>query len=733
MAFTKFPLFAAALSGLLLVPAQAAERPWLDASLSPAARTQMALKKMTQDEKLRLVFGYFGSPKADSNFFPAAEARMGSAGYVPGIARLGIPPQWITDAGMGVATQRDTIDTYRERTALPSGLAVAASFDPAIATAGGAMIGSEARASGFNVLLAGGVNLLRDPRNGRNFEYAGEDPLLAGTMAGATISGIQSQHVISTVKHYALNDQETGRHVYSSEIADDQARMSDFLAFEIAIEQGKPGSVMCSYNRVHGTYACENDYLLNTVLKRDWSYPGYVMSDWGAVYSTEKAALAGLDQQSAGVFDAKPYFGALLKKAVKEGRVPKARLDDMAGRILYAMFATGVVDHPVTAEASIDFAANKKVAQTAEENAIVLLKNERSVLPLARSAKRIVLIGGHADRGVISGGGSSTVFPVGGNAVPGLGPQGWPGPIVYLPSSPMAAIMARAPQASFKYLDGSDKAEIAKQAASADVVIVFANQWTTEDADHAFALGDGQDDIVRAAAAANPNTIVVLQTGGPVPMPWLDSVAGVLEAWNPGSGGGEAIARVLFGEVDASGRLPATFPVSLDQLPRPKLDGADLPGGTPFEVHYSEGAAVGYKWFDKNGLKPLFPFGYGLSYTSFSYGDLSAAMKDGRLTVQFTATNTGTRPGKAVPQVYVGPKDGNWKGDGWEAPKRLAGWQKVMLAPGASTTVSLTVDPRLISIYDSAAKAWKQTKGPLEVSLAASAADIKASVAVNAR
>ncbi|MDE2181617.1 MAG: glycoside hydrolase family 3 protein [Alphaproteobacteria bacterium] len=703
----------------------AASHPWDNAALSPDARADLVLKAMTQDEKLRLVFGYFGSMKPDSGYTPPPEARMGSAGYVPGIPRLGIPPQWITDAGMGVATQRESADAYRERTALPSGIAIAATWNPDLARRGGAMIGSEAHASGFNVLLAGGVDLQRDPRNGRNFEYAGEDPLLAGTMVGAAVAGIQSEHVISTVKHWALNDQETGRHVYSAEIADDQARMSDFLAFELAIEKGRPGSVMCSYNRVKSVYACENDYLLNQVLKGDWAYPGYVMSDWGAVYSTQRAALAGLDQQSAGVFDTQPWFGAPLKAAVKSGRVPQARLDDMVHRILRSEFAVGLVDHPI-ADATIDFAADAKVAQAAEEEAIVLLKNDRGVLPLAHTAERILIVGGHADRGVISGGGSSTVFPVGGDVVPGLGPKGFPGPVVYLPSAPMGAIMARVPQTPVRYMDGSDPAAAASEAARSDVVIVFATQWASEDTDVPLTLADGQDDLIRTIAAANPNTIVVLETGGPVFMPWLPQVAGVLEAWNPGSRGGEAIARVLFGEVDASGRLPATFPASLDELPRPKLDGVDLPTGTAFTVNYDEGAAVGYKWFDKNGLKPLFPFGYGLSYTRFGYSDLQASVVDGRLTVRFTVTNTGERAGKDVAQIYVGPRDG-----GWEAPRRLAGWSKVDLQPGASTSVSMTVDPRLLSTYDSAGRRWVVTDGPFVVSLGSSSAEIKTSVEVS--
>jgi beta-glucosidase len=707
---------------LLAVPAAAAH-PWDNTALSPDARAGLALKAMTQDEKLTLVFGYFGSMMPDKNFTPPKEARMGSAGYVPGIARLGIPAQWISDAGLGVATQRESADTYRERTALPAGIALAATFNPDIARAGGAMIGSESRASGFNVLLGGGVDLLREPRNGRNFEYAGEDPLLAGLMVGAAIDGIQSQGVISTVKHFALNDQETGRHAYSVEMDHGVARMSDFLAFELAIEKGQPGSVMCSYNKVRGVYACESDYLLNQVLKREFAYPGYIMSDWGAVYSTERAANAGLDQQSAGIFDAQPWFGKPLKAAIKAHKVSQARLDDMVRRIMRAVFAVGLYDRPIT-DARIDLDANRRIAQAAAEEAIVLLKNKGNVLPIARTAKRILIVGGHADRGVISGGGSSTVFPAGGNPVPGLGPKGFPGPVVYLPSSPMAALMAALPQTPFKYLDGSDPAAAAQEAAKSDVVLVFATQWSAEDMDHGMNLDGNQDALIRTVAGANPNTIVVVESGNPVLMPWADSVAGIVEAWFPGSGGGEAIARVLLGDVDASGRLPATFPASVDQLPLPKLPGSDLPGGSSFVINYPEGAAVGYKWFDKQGLKPLFPFGHGLSYTSFAYSGLKANVVEGKLEVSFTVTNTGARAGKDTPQLYVSPKSGSW-----EAPKRFAGWSKVSLQPGASTTVSLTVDPRLLSTHDGTS--WKLSEGPFVVSLGASSADLKASVEVN--
>lgn len=698
-----------------------AGQPWLDPKLDADTRADLAVKAMTQDEKLTLVYGYFGADMKPK--YTRIEASLpGSAGYVPGLPRLGIPAQFETDAGVGVATQGSAAE-FRERTALPSGMATTATWNPALAQKGGAMIGKEARDSGFNVMLAGGVNLVREPRNGRNFEYGGEDPLLAGVMVGAQIKGIQSNHIVSTIKHYALNAQETGRFVVDSKIGDADARTSDLLAFQIAMEASDPHSVMCAYNRVNGHYACENDWLLNKVLKQDWGYKGYVMSDWGAVHSGAKSVNAGLDQESAGdAFDKQPFLAGVLKADLASGAVSQARLDDMARRIVRSLFASGAVDHPVKI-APIDLAANGKVSQADAEEGMVLLKNDKGVLPLALKAQKIAVIGAYADVGVLSGGGSSQVYPAGGRAVQGLEPKTWPGPVIYYPSSPLKALQARAPQASFTYNDGKDAAAVARLAADSDLVIVFADQWTTESEDVAsLALPKNQDAMIAAAAKAGKPTVVVLETGGPVTMPWLKDVGAVLQAWFPGTSGGEAIARVLTGEVDASGRLPVTFPASEAQLPRPKLDGDPKKPDDLFAVDYSiEGAAVGYKWFDKKGLSPLFPFGHGLSYTSFAYSDLTTSTQGGALTVAFKVTNIGKRAGKDVPQVYVSPKAG-----GWEAPRRLAGFEKVELAPGASKTVTLAVDPRLLATWDDKAHGWKVAAGDYEVQLGASSAAISA-------
>lgn len=703
---------------LAAMSAQAAE-PWMDKSLNADKRAELALQAMTQQEKLKWVLGHFGSDFGNkTKKHPAA--LPSSAGYIEGVPRLGLPALFETDAGLGVATQASK--TPRERTSLPSGLATAATWDRELAYKGGAMIGSEARASGFNVMLAGGVNLLREPRNGRNFEYAGEDPLLAGTMVAQQVRGIQSNNIIATMKHYAVNDQETGRFILDARIDDASNRMSDLLAFQLLMEQADPGSVMCSYNRLNGVYACENDYLLNQVLKKDWGYKGYVMTDWGATHSTVESANAGLDQQSGWEFDKSQYFGGALEEAVANGHVPQARLDNMVFRILRAMFDKGVVDNPVAEGGKIDYDAHALVSRADAEDSMVLLKNAGGVLPLKAGAKKIVIIGAHADVGVLAGGGSSLVYPIGGNAVPGIAPTSWPGPVVYHPSSPLKAIQARAPGAQVVYNDGSDPAAAAQAAAGADVVLVFAQQWIGEALDAvSLALPDNQDALIGAVAKANPKTVVVLETSGPVLMPWVDQAAGIVQAWYPGTRGGEAIARVLFGEVNPSGHLPATFPASEIQLPRAKLDGDPKNETVRFTVNYHEGAAVGYKWFDLKGLKPLFPFGHGLSYTQFAYSGLASSQKDGKLQLKFKITNTGEVKGKDVPQLYIAPVSAKW-----EAPKRLAGWDKVELAPGESREVSVTVDPRLLGVFDSKSKTWRIAKGGYKVLLAHDAADSKA-------
>ena len=722
-------LLVAAAAAALAASAHAqipANAPWMNRSLSPDQRAALVVGQMTQQEKLQLVFSYFATD-ADykAGYKAPRESRYGSAGYVPGIPRLGIPPQWQTDAGIGVATQ-GADPNPRLMTALPSGIATAATWNPEIAFQGGHMIGSEARNSGFNVQLGGGVDLVRDPRNGRNFEYGGEDPLLAGTIVGSEIAGIQSNHIISTVKHFAFNDLEENRSYHNAIIDHAAGRLSDLLAFEFAMERGDPGSVMCSYNRVNGDYTCENEWLLTDVLKRDFGFPGYVMSDWGATHSTVKAALAGLDQESGWPFDDQLYFGAPLAAAIASGQVPESRLNDMATRIVRSMFAHGVVDDPVPASAPIDFTADEAVSQADAEQGIVLLKNDGNLLPIAATAKHILVIGGHADKGVIAGSGSSLVYPRGGNAVPGVEPTKWPGPVMYYKSSPVDELRRLLPQATITFVDGTDPAAAAAAARFADLAIIFGTQWSGEGFDVAMSLDGNQNMLIDAVAKANPKTAVVLETNAGVAMPWAARVPAIIEAWYPGRAGGKAIANVLTGSVNPSGRLPVSFAASENQLPRP-VKPSGKSDKDAFQIPYTEGAAVGYKWFDKNNLQPLFPFGYGLSYTSFAFGTpVATTNRDGSVTGRVPVRNTGHRRGSEVAEVYVGPLAG-----GWEAPKRLGGFQKVELAPGASRTVSVNIDPRLLATFDEASHQWRIAPGAYKVMIGQSSRDITRTIAVN--
>ncbi len=692
------------LAALLALPAAAHAQ-----ASDPDKQAAALVRQMTPDERNILLHGYFSRPnRLRSAPLPGAPW---AAGYTPGIARLGIPALAETDASLGVAW----INGHRAQpaTALPSSLSLASSWDVKIAYAGSAAIAQDARASGMNVLLAGGVNLTREPRNGRNFEYLGEDPLLAGTLAGETIRAIQDQHVLSTVKHYALNAQETGQNQVAVDISEAAARESDLLAFEIAIERGSPGAVMCAYNHYNGPFSCGSDYLLNKVLKQDWNYPGFVMSDWGANHATADA-LSGLDRESGQEFDPIFYFGAPL--AALDGKDPAytTRITDMNTRILRSMLATHLFDDPPKV-APPNVAAGEAAARAEAAAGTVLLKNN-GVLPLLKTARRIAIIGGFANIGVMSGGGSSQVAPAGGPAltIPTTRlADDWQAVVLH-PGAPVKAIMAHT-SATVTFDTGTYPAYAAAKAKDADVAIIFATQWTSEGMDVPdLSLPGGQDDLIAAVAAANPRTIVVLETGGPVLMPWLGKTAAVLEAWYPGIRGADAVADILFGDVNPGGRLPITFPAALDQAPRPKLDGLFE---DPNRVHVNydiEGSDVGYRWYDRKGLKPLFAFGHGMSYTSFAYDDLKLRSEGNTIHASFKVTNTGNRAGRDTPQVYVTARN---KKPG----QRLIGWGTVDLAPGASTRVTVDADPRLLADWDTAKHRWSVPAGRYDVTVNSSA------------
>jgi beta-glucosidase len=620
---------------------------------------------------------------------------------VPGIARLGIPKIDQADSAVGV---RMAAYDGRYATLLPSVIGLASSWDLDAADLYGKVIGRELRAWGTNMSIGGGVDITREPRNGRNFEYAGEDPVLAGNMVGQLAMGVQSQHVMGDIKHYALNDQETGRTTVNVLMDKRTMRETDLLAFEIAIKKAQPAAVMCSYNLVNGDHACESDYLLNEVLKKEWGFKGFVVSDWEATHSTVKAANAGLDMEMPG----EDFFGKDLRKAVAGGQVSIARLDDMCHRILRSMFAAGVVDHPMVRSVVDPFQGREDARHIAEES-IVLLKNDAGMLPLKAGARKIVLIGGHADVGVLSGGGSAQVDAPGGDAVTHEPNRGWQKP-VYFPSSPMKAIQRLAAGAEVIFVSGSDKAEAARAAQGADAAIVFATQPMSEGHDPAtLSLPDGQDELIASVAAANPHTVVVLETGGPVSMPWVGSVRGVMETWFPGIGGGEAIADLLFGVVNPSGKLSITFAKSEADLPMPAIPGMQRRDGNGdvkgvFDMSYKEGLAFGYRWYEVSGHVPLFAFGHGLSYTTYKYSGLKVDSVG--KTVQFRVTNSGSVGGAEVAQMYV-----RLPAEAGEPFQRLAGWQRVRLAPGETKTVTLPLDPRYISVFDVASNGWKLVAG----------------------
>jgi beta-glucosidase len=687
------------------------------ATEAPADRAQAVLSQLTREDELQLVHG------AASRNWPREVQPRRALGTVTALSCARTPTLYFADGSVGVR------DQVGRATALPSGVASAATWDVGEAAKFGTLIGTEQRAFGINVSLSGTLNLSgREPRGGRTFESKGEDPILAGKITAALVRAIQDQHVIANLKHFALNDQETGRGNANVLIDERSARESDLLAFEIASKDSDVQSVMCSYNLVNGHYACQNPWLLSTVLDGDWGFPGFVVSDWDAVHDTLEAANGGLDEEQPD----SNYFGSL-GSAVADGDVPQARLDDMVRRILHAMFSVGLFDEP---EALQPIAAedDARVAEEIEEQGAVLLQNS-GVLPLARSLTSIAVIGSHADVGVLSGGGSAQVDPYGGAALveTPLNAASWLR-VVWDPSSPLDALQAKVPNGHVSFNDGSDPESAAALAAASDVAVVFVSQWEAESLDRpSLQVRDivhepafDQDALVSAVAAANPKTIVVLESGGAQLMPWLGSTAAVLEAWYPGQRGGEAIANLLFGDVNPSGKLPLTFPARDSDLPRPVLDAPQGPVAS-FDVDYDvEGFNAGYKWYASRGLTPLFPFGFGLSYTTFEITEPQVTVTDASgpsdFQVSFVLGNTGARAGAEVAQVYLQLPEGTGEA------KRLVAWQKVLLGPGEEQTVTVPVaaddSSHPLSYWDESVQGWRAASGSYTVYVGTSSRDL---------
>jgi beta-glucosidase len=743
---------------------------------------------------------------------------------------------------------------------LPAPLGEAASFDPAVAHAYGAVEGRETWATGRNLMEGPNLNIARTPLNGRTFEAFGEDPFLVGQIAAANIRGIQSEGVIANAKHYLANNQEINRDTIDEHIDDRTVHEIYLPGFEAAVEQGGTGSVMCSKNKVNGSYACEHEQLLNGVLKGDWGFDGFVVSDFSSCHDTVRCATNGMDFE----LPDGAHFGDPLKAAVESGQVSMADLDDHAHRVLRTMFQFGLFDrpHPTT---PIEVVRDGAVARAAAEAGTVLLKNSGQVLPLdTRRDRSIALIGPAAGTAMTGGGGSVGVAPLykvsplegitrraaghakinyaagmgpvdlgpqpalpaytvtpetatagehgltaryyanttwsgepaltrteqwvdmdptGGVPAPGLPTNGWSvrwtgtftAPVdgdftfhltnharatLFLDGATVinngggfpgvtrsATVHLTAGQPHSIRVDwakpngqamielawtppaGTPNVEIAEAVQAAersDVAVVFASTKDTEAIDRTdLALPGHQDALIEAVAAANPRTIVVLNTGGPVLMPWLSTVAGVLEAWYPGEEAGNAAAAVLFGDTDPAGRLPITFPQSL----------ADLPASTPAQypgvagvATYSEGLDVGYRHFDANGVTPLFPFGYGLSYTTFRLNQLRlSSQRGGKVLVSVDVANTGRRRGSQVVQVYVGGADGAGPITPGQVapPRRLEGFAKVSLAPGQHRRVLIALAPRAFAHWDPTGQRWLVDRGVQTVSVGVSSRDLR--------
>ena len=688
---------------LFAAPASAVGRcgnhPWCDTTLGPDERAGLLLAELTLDEKVSLMAG----DDASTGLNQAEPVERRNTGESQGVPRLELPTVFYSDGPVGTRQGKAT--------GMPASIGLAATWDTALAERYGGVVGNEVRNKGNDVVHAPTVNIMRTPLGGRTFEGYGEDPWLTSRIGVAWSKGAQAEGVVANVKHYAANNQEPDRFITNAVVDPRTLREIYLPAFEANVKEANAGSVMCSYNRVNGQFACENRELLEEILRDEWGFKGYVLTDYGfAQKSTANSANNGLElEMPVGGW----YGRTSLNLAVASGQVAPSTVDLHVRRILRTMFAYGMFDRDAYRydDNAIDQQGHGAVAREVEESAITLLRNDGGALPIDLSrTKSIALIGSDANE-YKRGGGSSSVDP-------------------FYSVTPRAGIEKRvgnAAQVSFD--DGSQPARAAAAARSADVAIVFASDSQTEFVDKPCltlqcgnpAKGD-QDSLIRTVAQANPNTIVVLQTGGPVLTPWADQVRAIVEAWYPGAEGGNALARVLFGDVDPGGRLPATFPAREEDLPtsgRPER----YPGVAE-NAEYSEGVFIGYRHFDQNKIAPRFPFGFGLSYARWQYDDLRIApARGGRVAARVSATvrNVSDRPGTEVAQLYVGlPSPGATVP---QPPRALKAFAKVSLGPGQAKRVSFDLDERSLSYWNEAAKDWSIAPGCYTVEVARSSRD----------
>lgn len=711
--------------------ARAQECPlYLDDRQPVAARVNDLLPRLTLEEKISLVH-------ANANFSTA------------GVPRLGIPELIMDDGPLGVREEVDNhfhalghVDDFA--TAMPGTLGLAATWDTNLARAFGTVIGEEAVVRGKNIMLGPAVNIQRTPLCGRNFEYMGEDPWLTSCMAVNYIKGEQSQGISSCVKHFAANNQEFERGSIN-EIIDERTLREIYLpAFRAAVTEAGVLSVMSAYNQINGQFCSENVHLLKDILKDDWGFQGLVMSDWGAVHHTDLAALNGLDiEMGSHTPYESNYLAAPFQHGLESGVYPVSALDDMVRRHLYVMFQLNLIHDPTapattsaTRPTPLSTIAHQQIAQRIAESAFVLLKNE-NFLPLdASKIQTIAVIGGNAAAKFCHGGGSANIKPpfevtalegisnyVGGKARI-IYAQG------YFPPENRGAPGNKSDGTKATPADGAKLADEAVAAAKAADVVIYVgglnhkNGFDSEGGDRKnLELPAGQDKLLKKIVRANPRTVVVLIGGGAVEMDdaWLSRVPALLYAWYPGMEGGNAVANVLFGDVNPSGKLPCTFPKRLADSPAHALDAYPGENGT---VVYKEGLLVGYRWYDTKNIEPLFPFGYGLSYTHFAYSNLKL-VPEGKstglpLAIQFEIANTGDRAGAEVAEVYVQPVSPPVS----RPVKELKGFAKVLLQPGEKQTVTVTLDESAFAYYDVGTRNWVAAKGDYKILVGGSSRDL---------
>jgi beta-glucosidase len=622
--------------------------------------------------------------------------------FVPGIARLGIPPLVITNGPAGVGPGDPK--TQAPATALPAPEALAATWDPSQAASYGRIMGTETADLGANFLEGTDVNVVRVPQNGRTFENYGEDPFLAAALAAPNVRAVQTAGVIGEVKHFDAYSQEANRFNLNQSI--DERALHEIYdpPFQAAVQQGGAGAVMCAYPAINGTFSCENNELLNTVLRTDWGFTGFVTSDFGAVHSTVPTINAGMNLE----MPTGKFLDTALLAAVNSGQVSVSAIDNLLVQRYAEMIRMGLFDNPPPGK-PIPAQADGAVSRTIADQGAVLLKNSANALPLDPAALHsIAVIGPFAGAAKTGGGGSSHVIPL-------------------FTVDPVTGIKNAVPAGTTVGFDpGTDTAAAVALAKSSDVAVVMVGDNQTEGVDQSgIALSGNQDALVQAVVAANPRTVVVVKSGGPVLMPWASRVPAILEAWYPGEEDGTVVADLLFGKVNPSGKLPLTFPANPGDVPANTP--AQYPGvnGT---ATFSEGVFVGYRHYDAGNIAPLFPFGFGLSYTSFAFSHLAVRSAHGTVTVTANVTNTGSRAGAEVAQLYVGDPSTSAVP---EPPNQLQGFAKVSLNPGQTKRVGFTLTARSFSFWDTASASWRVAGGTYHINVGDSSRNLPLTTAVH--